>query len=149
MLIVVSGHSAGGYLALMNGLDKSYLAPYQIDPDSIAALVPFSGQAITHFTLRKERGIADTQPVIDAFAPLYHVRPTAPPVLLLTGDRNMELLGRYEENAYLWRMMQLAGHKSTTLYELQGFDHGGMVTPGIPLLLKEVSIITKKRKGTL
>jgi hypothetical protein len=35
-------------------------------------------------------------------------------------------------------MMKLAGHKQTTLYELQGFDHGGMAEPAFPLLLKEV-----------
>jgi hypothetical protein len=57
----------------------------------------------------------------------------------------MELLGRYEENAYLLRMMKLAGHKSTRLYELDGFDHGGMAEPAFPLLLKEVAAIVKKR----
>jgi hypothetical protein len=34
-------------------------------------------------------------------APLYHVRKDAPPLLLITGDRDLELLGRYQENAYL------------------------------------------------
>jgi len=75
------------------------------------------------------------------------VRATAPPMLLITGDRNLELYGRYEENAYLWRMMQLAGHKRTTLYELQGFNHGGMAEPAFPLLLKEVATITKEKKA--
>ena len=77
--IVVSGHSAGGYLTSMIGLDKSYLAKYNIDADSIAMLVPFSGHTITHFTVRKELGIDGKQPVIDKYAPLYHVRANAPP----------------------------------------------------------------------
>lgn len=143
-LIFVSGHSAGGYLGLMITLDKKYLAKYGIDANSIAALIPFSGQAITHFTVRKEEGIKETQPVIDDLAPLYHVRADAPPVLLITGDREKELLGRYEENAYLARMMKLAGHQKTTLYELQGFDHGGMAVPAFPLLLQEVQARTKE-----
>jgi len=147
-LIFVSGHSAGGYLGMMITLDKKYLKPYGIDPDSIAALVPFSGQAITHFTIRQERGIPNTQPTIDEYAPLYFVRPDAPPLLLITGDREMELLGRYEENAYMNRMMKLAGHKRTTLYELQGFDHGGMATPAFPLLIKEVGTRTKEILST-
>lgn len=142
--IFLSGHSAGGYLDMMITLDKKYLKKYNIDANSIAAIIPFSPQAITHFTIRKEQGIKDTQPVIDQYAPLYHVRPDAPPMLLITGDREMELLGRYEENAYLNRMMQLAGHKNTRLYELEGFDHGGMAEPAFPLLLKEVAAITKK-----
>jgi acetyl esterase/lipase len=134
--IVVSGHSAGGYLASMIGLDKKYMAAYGIDANSIQKLVPFSGQMITHFIIRKERGIPDTQPVVDEFAPLYHVRADAPPLYLITGDRELELLGRYEENAYMWRMMNLSGHKQTTLYELDGFNHGGMAEPAFDLLLK-------------
>ena len=143
-LIFVSGHSAGGYLGMMVTLNKKYLAKYGIDPNNIAALIPFSGQAITHFTVRGERGLKDTQPVIDSLAPLYHVRADAPPVLLITGDREKELLGRYEENAYLARMMKLAGHQKTTLYELQGFDHGGMAQPAFPLLLQQVAARAKE-----
>ena len=145
-LIFVSGHSAGGYLAMMITLDKRYLNKYQVDANSIAALIPFSGQAITHFTVRKERGIKETQPVIDEYAPLYFVRADAPPMLLITGDRELELYGRYEENAYLSRMMKLTGNKRTTLFELQGFDHGGMAQPAFPLLLKEVAVIAKETK---
>lgn len=143
-LIFISGHSAGGYLGMMITLDKKYLAKYSIDANNIAGLIPFSGQAITHFTIRKERGIKDTQPIIDQYAPLYHVRAEAPPMLLITGDREMELLGRYEENAYLNRMMKLAGHQRTRLYELDGFDHGGMAQPAFPLLLKEVAARVKE-----
>lgn len=145
-LIFVSGHSAGAYLAAMVGLDKSWLQHYGIDANSIAGLIPFSAQTITHFTIRKERAIPETQPVIDNFAPLYFVRADAPPLLLITGDREMELLGRYEENAYLMRMMKVAGHKDTRLLELQGYDHGGMAQPAFPLLLKEVKRILDKKE---
>ena len=137
-LIFLSGHSAGGYLDMMITLDKNYLNKYGINANNIAALIPFSGQAVTHFTIRQENGIPATQPVIDSFAPLYHVRKDAPPMLLITGDRNLELYGRYEENAYLYRMMMLVGNITTTLYELQGYDHGGMAAVAFPLLLKEV-----------
>ena len=135
--IFVAGHSAGGYLTAMIGLDKQWLAAYGVDANRIAGLIPLSPQTITHFTIRKERGIAETTPVVDEFAPLNHVRPDAPPLLLITGDREMEMLGRYEENAYLMRMMKIAGHKETRLLELQGYGHG-MVEPGLPLLLNEV-----------
>lgn len=146
-LVFLSGHSAGGYLNMMITLDKKYLAKYNIDANTIAGIVPFSGQAITHFTVRKEQGIKELQPTIDQYAPLYHVRDDAPPMLLITGDREKELLGRYEENAYLNRMMKLAGHKDTRLYEIQGYDHGGMAEPAFPLLLAEVKAIVKKITG--
>jgi len=144
-LIFVSGHSAGGYLASMIGLDKSWLAKYQIDANRIAGLIPFSGHAITHFTVREERGIPGTQPVVDHLAPLFHVRPDAPPLLLITGDREKELLGRYEENAFLMRMMKVAGHQDTQLFELDGYGHG-MTAPAYPLLLQEVKRIVERRK---
>lgn len=137
--IYVAGHSAGGYLASMIGLDKQWLRKEGIDADKIAALFPFSGQAITHFTVRKEKGIADTRPIIDSLAPLYHVRADAPPLYLYTGDRELEMLGRYEENAYLERMMKLTGHKHTHLYELDGFDHGNMPKPAFYLMLKVIN----------
>lgn len=141
--IVVSGHSAGGYLASMIGLDKKWLAKYNIDADSIAMLIPFSGHCITHMTVRKERGISDKQPIVDEFAPLYHVRADAPPLVLITGDREIEMLGRYEENAYMMRMMKIAGHTKTKLYELDGFDHGGMASPGYEILLNEIKALRK------
>ncbi|GGA66873.1 lipase [Neiella marina] len=140
--VFVSGHSAGGYLASMIGLDKRWLLAHQIDANLIAGIIPFSGHAITHFTVRKERGIAGTQPIIDDLAPLFHVRKDAPPLLLITGDREQELLGRYEENAYLMRMMEVAGHESTQLYELDGYGHD-MKEPAYPLLLQEIKRLSE------
>lgn len=133
--IFVSGHSAGGYLTSMMGLDKRWLARYGVDANAIAGLIPLSGQAITHLTIRKERGIKQEQAVVDEFAPLFHARADAPPLLLITGDRNLETLGRYEENAYMMRMMRVNGHTNTTLYEIQGYPHG-MVDPACPLVVK-------------
>ena len=136
--IYVSGHSAGGYLTSMVGLDKKWLAAHDIDANRIAGLIPYSGQCITHFTIRAERGISDKQPVVDEYAPMFHVRKDAPPLLLITGDREMELLGRYEETAYLWRMMKIVGHTKTELRELEGFGHGDMAEPAHHLLLRHV-----------
>ena len=145
-LLFVSGHSAGAYLTLMIGLDKKWLKANDVDANSIAGLIPLSSQTITHFAVRNERGIPETQPIVDEFAPLYHVRSDAPPILLITGDRELEMLGRYEENAYLIRMMKIAGHKETTLYELQGFGHN-MTEPAFPLVVKEIQrIIASKKK---
>lgn len=136
--IFVSGHSAGGYLTSMIGLEKKWLEQHHLDANEIAGLIPFSGQAITHFTIRKERGIDEQQPLVDNLAPLFHIRKDAPPILFLSGDREKELLGRYEETAYMWRMLKVVGHPNVELFELQGYDHGGMAEPGFPLLLQFV-----------
>jgi len=134
--IFLSGHSAGGYLASLVTLDRRWLAVHGVDPDRLAGLVPFSGQSITHFAIREERGLARTRPLIDDLAPVYHVRNDAPPILLISGDRNHELLGRYEESAYFWRMLKEVGHPSVELLELQGYDHGQMADPAFPILLR-------------
>ena len=134
--IFLSGHSAGGYLASLVTLDRRWLAVHSVDPDRLAGLVPFSGQSITHFAIREERGLGRTRPLIDDLAPVYHVRKDAPPILLISGDRNHELLGRYEESAYFWRMLKEVGHPSVELLELQGYDHGQMAEPAFPLLLR-------------
>lgn len=134
--IFLSGHSAGGYLDMMVGFDKEPLSRYGYDPDSLSGIIPLSGQCITHFEVRRSQGIQPLQPTIDAYAPLYHVRGDCPPILIISGDRNKELYGRYEEQAYLWRLLQLSGHPDVTIYELDGYDHGAMVAPALPLILQ-------------
>ncbi|GLB48101.1 alpha/beta hydrolase [Neptunitalea lumnitzerae] len=142
--IVMSGHSAGGYLSMMVIMNRIYLAKLGINANQVAALVPFSGHTITHFTTRQERGIPGTQPVIDKYAPLYYVRKDTPPVLLITGDREKEMLGRYEENAYFYRMLKVTGNTDVEIKELKGEDHGSMVAPGCKVLLAYM-----KEKGLL
>ena len=136
--IFLSGASAGGYLAAMVALDKKYLRALGWDANRLMGLVPLTGQMITHFTIRKERGGSNLQPVIDEMAPLYHIRKDAPPTLVITGDREMELWGRYEENAYFVRMMNVIGHPDIQFFELQGHDHGETTPPGNRLLLRYV-----------
>lgn len=145
--IFVSGHSAGAYLTSMIGLDKRWLKVHGIDADKIIGLIPLSGNAITHMTIRKERGMSDTQPYVDEYAPLYHVRPDAPPYIIMTGDRELEMLGRYEENAYMQRMMKIVKHPHTVLYEFDGYGHD-MTAPAFPLMvnfMKEQLTVNSKQ----
>lgn len=142
--VIVSGHSAGGFLTSMIGLDKSRLQKYGIDPDSLTALVPFSGQVITHFSDRKNQGIGELTPWIDRNAPLFHVRKDAPPYIIITGDAEQELYGRYEENLYMWRMMQLTGHPYVKIYKLDGYNHGDMAAPAHHILLREADSILRQ-----
>ena len=143
-LIFVAGHSAGGYLTSMLGLDKSYLNSYDIDSDAIAGLIPYSGHTITHFTVRSERELKWDDVRVDHMAPLAHIRKEAPPIILITGDRELELYGRYEENAYFWRMLQRIGHPYVELYEIDGHGHGPMVDPAHHILLKTISKISEE-----
>ena len=80
-----------------------------------------------------------------AFAATRLTFVTSPESILITGDREMEMMGRYEENAYLWRMMKVVGHPDTRLYEMDGYGHN-MLLPAYPLLINEVKRIVKLKK---
>lgn len=143
--IFVSGHSAGGYLTSMIGLDKRWLNKYGKDADSLAGLIPFSGQAITHFAYRQNKGLSVLTPAVDELAPLYYVRKDAPPYIIITGDREQELYGRYEENAYMWRMLKLVGHPYVFIYELDGYNHGDMAAPAYHILKHHIADLLNNR----
>ena len=147
--IFVAGHSAGGYLLDMIGLDKKWLAKYGVDADSLAGLFPFSGQCLTHYNIRKQQGLGPLQPSIDQYAPLSHLRPDAPPIIIVSGDREQEMNGRYEEQAYFWRMLKLVGHPDVALYEMQGYDHGSMLVPAYHILKEHIKRLTNKKTSPL
>jgi len=137
--IFISGSSAGGYLTLMLGFDKRWLAKYDVDADRIKGLVPYTGHTITHMTVRKEmHGLSSSTPLIDEYAPIYHARADAPPVLLLTGDRRLEMLGRCEENELFYRVLKNVGHPHVEHLEFQGYGHG-MSHPANPVALKWIT----------
>lgn len=123
--IFVLGISAGAYLGTLVTLDKSYLEKHGIDANQIAGLISVSGQMITHQTVRKEQGIEPNQfrPTIDEFAPLYHIRKDAPPILCTTGDWATDVLMRAEENLYFVSMMKLIGHPDIEHYIIKGGNH--------------------------
>ncbi len=135
--IYVAGSSAGAYLAAMIGLDKKWLAVHELDANKILGLGLLGGQMFTHFTVREERGIGKTTVVVDDLAPISHLRDDVPPIFMVTGDREMEMLGRYEENAIMYRMLKVVGQKDIELLELGGYGHAPK-EPFFPLLLKEV-----------
>ena len=143
--IFVSGHSAGGYLTDMIVLDKHYLEKYGVDADRIAGAFPFSAQVVTHYNVRKESGIGPLDPVIDDTAPLFHMRKLPMPLFVLSGDRELELYGRYEEQAYFWRMMKLHGNDQVYLYEFDGYDHGTMPDPAFNVMKRQIRTILSGR----
>lgn len=135
--IIIGGYSAGAYLSLMLTLNQDYLRKRGLDANQLFGVVSFSAQTITHFTARKEMGMPELQPKIDELSPLYWVRKDIPRTLLLTGDRELEMMGRYEENAYLLRLLKLHGNNNIELYELDGYGHD-MDYPAYPILLRAI-----------
>jgi len=137
--IFVSGHSAGGYLTLMLALDTTFLSEYNINANDVAAYLPVSGQTLTHFTIKKERGLSFTKPVIDEYAPVSYASKKTSPIILITGDRNLEMANRWEENTLLYSLLKNEGNTTVKQYELSGFNHGTVVAPAVCLIANYIN----------
>ena len=132
------GHSAGAYLALMVGLDNRWLDKYiQTNLSPNLTIVAYSGQTISHFQYRKELGYNDPikHLLADDFAPLNHINNSMPPMLIICGDREKELYGRYEENALFVKISLLNENENIAFYELKGYNHNEMVVPANTIFL--------------
>jgi acetyl esterase/lipase len=120
--VFVSGASAGGYLTSMIAMDASYLRRHGLDPSSLAGFIPVSGQMVTHFTVRSERGLGTNTIVADAAAPIHHTRPDGPPMLVIMGDRDWP--GRLEENQYFVALQKIAGNRRVEMVVVPDRTHG-------------------------
>ncbi len=68
-------------------------------------------------------------------------------MLIISADRELEMNGRYEEQAYFWRMLKLCGHKDVQLLEMQGYSHGEAARPAYSLIKKFIKRLTSSRES--
>jgi hypothetical protein len=87
--------------------------------------------------------LPDGLPVIDEYAPMTHAGRGGAPLVLISGDRNLEMLARYEENAHLQALLKNFGHDSV-LYEMQGFNHGTVTAPASALISSDIKKLWKE-----
>jgi acetyl esterase/lipase len=96
--IVLIGHSAGAYNAVMLGLDRRYLEAAGVDPSRIRAVAglagPYDFLPLEGATVRGVFGVADDLP---ATQPINQVDERAPPAFLATGDSDSVVLPRNTE----------------------------------------------------
>lgn len=85
--IVLIGHSAGAYNAVMLGLDRRYLERAGVDPRVVRAVAGLSGP-YDFLPLKGEitNRIFGEAADLPATQPLAFVRPDSPPAFLATGD---------------------------------------------------------------
>jgi acetyl esterase/lipase len=123
--VFICGSSAGGYLSAMVGMDGEWLKTFGCSNQELAGIIPMTGQMTTHFQIKNERNIPQTQTIVDKFAPISHISKDLPPILLIVGDRKCDWPARTEENLFLAGLLQrVACHTQTQIIELQGYDHG-------------------------
>ena len=122
--VFISGHSAGGWLTLMLAMDARWLKPHGLTPDSFAGYIPVSGQTMTHYTVREERGLGKETIVADEAAPVHYCRKDTPPMLVLAGDHDMA--ARSEEIEYLVAVLKGAGNQRVTFRQIADRTHGSI-----------------------
>ena len=122
--IFVGGHSAGGYLTLMLGMDAHYLSAAGVKLSDLAGFIPVSGQVLTHYTVLEERGFGKFSVMADDASPVHFARAETPPFLVLYADHDMP--ARAEENAYFVALMKAAGNKVITGQMIADRTHGSI-----------------------
>jgi acetyl esterase/lipase len=123
--IVLAGHSAGAYNAVMLGLDGRYLKGVGIDPKTVKAVAGLSGpydflpltDAIAIRTFGQSPDLPATQPT-------SFVTPASPPAFLATGDADTTVYPR--NTARLSRRLREAGVEVEERH-YAGVDHINIV----------------------
>jgi acetyl esterase/lipase len=137
--IIVTGHSAGGHLALMagmlqdsDGLDDDCPADTTMDvPMKVSAVIDWYGptdlEDIIQGPNRKTYAVAWFAGLVNKTAeakrvsPISYVRPSLPPILMLHGDQDPTV--PYSESVHLHKLLDEA-HQPNQLYTIPGGKHG-------------------------
>ena len=124
--LFVGGHSAGGYLTLMLGMDAHYLSDVGVKMSDVAGFIPLSGQVMTHYTVLSERDLGKYSVMADEAAPVHFARAETQPFLVLYADHDMA--ARAEENAYFVALMKAAENKNIDGHLLTDRNHGSIAS---------------------
>ena len=123
--IVVIGHSAGAYLAMLLVTDARYLAAHKLAPGDIKGVVPVSG-----FFWVDKPGVAPDRPkyvwgtdpkVWAEASPARYLRPNLPPVLLIDTDGDESW--RQQQNADFAAALRAAGNTDVATHKVKGRTH--------------------------
>ncbi len=148
--IGIAGHSAGGYLTMMVGMNPEYLAKHKLKNTDLAAIYPISGQATTHFAIvaaaEEEKGRSrpknftrDNPITINEYAPLRYTDQLLPPIHLLCGDAKIEWPARVEENALMAAMIRtVSDHNVIEFRSFPDTNHGSCVKPSVEYICKSI-----------
>jgi len=123
--VLVIGHSAGAYLAMLLATDPRWLAAQMLTPRDIAGVAPVSG----FFWVDRE-GVAPDRPadiwgtdkkVWVESSPARYLRADLPPILILDTDGDEGW--RQQQNVDLTAALRAAGHHDVTVHKVRGRTH--------------------------
>lgn len=107
--VVIAGHSAGAYNMMMIALEEKWLARHSLSPNNIAGVIGISGP-YDFLPLESESTIASFGHFedLDATQPINHVKGSAPPMLLIHGEKDTTVGVFHSRN--LSGLLEGAGH---------------------------------------
>ncbi|MEE9434591.1 MAG: alpha/beta hydrolase [Sphingorhabdus sp.] len=124
--IYVAGHSAGAHISMMAALDRQWLGREGLDSDIIKGVIglagpydflPFDKGSSSQTALGDWPRAGETQPI-------SYVRRDAPPLLLLTGDKDTVVKPRNSKRLAV-AMQDIEGQATLKIYS--GVDHADIV----------------------
>lgn len=123
--LALAGHSAGAYNAVMLALDQRWLRAEGVDPHIVRAAVGLSGP-YDFYPFDKPRSREAMLGVADPLAtqPVTFARADAPPLLLVTSSRDMQV--RPYNACHLFERIKAAGGRAK-LVEHDGLTHENVV----------------------
>ena len=124
--IFIAGHSAGAYNAAMIALDPQWLRAQGLDTRAIAGVIGLAGPYDFYpFDSDSTKAAFGGAPVPQRTQPVNFARADAPPMLLLTGEKDTTVKPR-NSRALAAAIRRAGGPVQTAFYE--DFDHTGMLT---------------------
>jgi acetyl esterase/lipase len=127
--IFLSGHSAGGHLASLVALDRSYLARQKLPADGLAGVISFSGL----YDLAPSWDVSDSQKratqqafgndsaVLKQASPIQHVRAGSPPFFVLNAFQ--DFMGFALDARRFADALRRAGNGNVRQVMFKGVDH--------------------------
>jgi len=131
--IYLAGHSAGGHLASLVGLDSRYLARHGVAKNSIAGIVSISGLYDLNPTWRvsKNQSVAventfgKDAALLRQASPFHHGRADAPPFLIISAFRDFP--GFALDARRFADALRQTGAKDVQQLMIEGADHFSVV----------------------
>jgi acetyl esterase/lipase len=137
--IVLSGHSAGAYNAVMAVLGPQWLAKYGKTDDIVRAIAPLAGPFDFYpFDSDSTQDSFGDAPDPKATQPVNFARGDAPPMLLLTGDNDKTVQPRNSQELQK-RIIQAGGQAAYKEYA--GLGHADIIMAASSLFSSKAPVI--------
>lgn len=123
--IFLMGHSAGAHIAMLAALDKKWLAANDLSPDIIKGVIGLAGPYdFLPLTTDSSKIALGQWPDLRETQPITYARADAPPLLLLTGDKDTVVKPR-NSKVLSEKIAALGGQQKLKIYK--GVDHADII----------------------